>query len=71
MHTIFCAREGPAHRVALEPFAERLDWTRSRRDEALAEWAGRYAQALEAQCRAHPFEWFNFFDFWCDHHDGG
>jgi len=66
VHTLFCARQGPRYRVALAPFAERLAWTRGQRDAAIAQWAERYAQALEAQCRAHPFEWFNFFDFWGD-----
>lgn len=24
----------------------------------------RYASLLEAEMRAHPYDWFNFFDFW-------
>jgi predicted LPLAT superfamily acyltransferase len=67
VHTMFCCREGQRYRVRTEPFAERLDWARGERDQALAQWAGRYAQAVEARCRETPFEWFNFFDFWCSH----
>ena len=26
--------------------------------------AARYAARLEEHCRAHPDNWFNFFDFW-------
>ena len=67
VHTVFCAWEEGRYRVRLAPFAERLDWPRSQRESAIAECAGRYAQAVEAQCRTTPFEWFNFFDFWSDH----
>ena len=67
VHTVFCAWGAGRYRVRLAPFAERLDWTRSQRESAIAQWAGRYALAVEAQCRATPFEWFNFFDFWSDH----
>ena len=67
VYTLFCVREGGRYRVRLRPFAERLDMARGQRKAAITEWAGRYALALEAQCRATPFEWFNFFDFWCDH----
>jgi predicted LPLAT superfamily acyltransferase len=24
----------------------------------------RYAAEIERACRAQPFNWFNFFDFW-------
>ena len=67
VYLIFCCREGDRYRVHLELLAERLVWTRPQRDQAIAAWAQRYAQALEARCRATPFEWFNFFDFWCSH----
>ena len=30
----------------------------------VAEAFGRYAARLEAVCRAHPYNWFNFYDFW-------
>jgi predicted LPLAT superfamily acyltransferase len=34
------------------------------RDAAIAGLLGQYAAALERHCRAHPYNWFNFFDFW-------
>ncbi len=33
-------------------------------DEAIA----RYAQRLEYFCQLAPYNWFNFFDFWQEHH---
>ena len=56
---------GPRRYVLrFESFAERVVLDRSRREAALAEWLGQYAGRLEALCRAHPYNWFNFFDFW-------
>jgi predicted LPLAT superfamily acyltransferase len=68
VYTLFCCLEGGRYRVRMAPFAERLDWSRAQRESALRAWAERYAQAVAEQCQATPFEWFNFFDFWSDHH---
>jgi predicted LPLAT superfamily acyltransferase len=34
--------------------------------ETVGTLAARYVAALEAACRAHPFNWFNFHDVWTD-----
>lgn len=47
-----------------EPFAERIELPRKRRQEALQEYAQRYASRLEHFVRKAPDNWFNFFDFW-------
>jgi predicted LPLAT superfamily acyltransferase len=67
LYTLFCYRQGQQYRVSAELFAERLEWPRNQRETAVAHWAERYAQTLEARLRVTPFEWFNFFDFWCSH----
>jgi predicted LPLAT superfamily acyltransferase len=65
VHLLFCRRVADGRwNLALEPFAERIDLPRGRRDQALAECAARYAERLERECRALPFQWYNFFDFW-------
>ena len=33
-------------------------------DEAVRDMLVRYVDALERHCRAAPYNWFNFFDFW-------
>jgi len=50
--------------LRFEAFAERVTLDRAARDAALRDWLIRYAARLEAMCRAHPFNWFNFYDFW-------
>jgi predicted LPLAT superfamily acyltransferase len=47
-----------------EPFADEIQLTRGRRDEEAAEFCTRYAERLDALCRARPDNWFNFFDPW-------
>ena len=52
------------YQVVFAPFAERVVLPRATRQAALLDIVGRYAQWLEQSCRAHPFNWFNFFPFW-------
>ncbi len=52
------------YRLLCEPFAERVELPRETREAALAAHAQRLATRLEELGRAHPFNWFNFFDFW-------
>lgn len=47
-----------------EPFAERLELPRQRREEALREVVQRWADRLEVYARKAPLNWFNFYDFW-------
>ncbi len=50
--------------VRFEPFADRLVLGRATRQADLQACVARYAARLEALCRAHPFNWFNFYPFW-------
>lgn len=61
-------RTGPRrYSVRFEPFAERVVLRRSHRALDLQAHATRFATALEAACRAHPYNWFNFYPFWGPH----
>jgi predicted LPLAT superfamily acyltransferase len=58
-------RTGPRrYCVRFEPFAERLALHRATRQQDLRDWIARYAAGLATACRAHPFNWFNFYPFW-------
>ncbi|GAA0571408.1 acyltransferase [Craurococcus roseus] len=57
--------QGPRrYLVRFEPFADPAPPGRRDRNAAAAERAARYAARLEELCRAHPYNWFNFYDFW-------
>jgi predicted LPLAT superfamily acyltransferase len=50
--------------IQFERFADRIVLPRGRRDAELRLWIDAYSRRLETACRAHPFNWFNFFPFW-------
>lgn len=64
VYLFFCLHEGDGYRAYFEPFAERIVLPRGNRQAAIAGYARRYAERLEALCRRAPLQWFNFFDFW-------
>lgn len=41
-----------------------FDCTRKERDERIKISAENYAANLEKLCLLHPYQWYNFFDFW-------
>lgn len=50
--------------VHFEVLAERVEIRREAREQDLQAWVQRYAERLEHYCRAAPYNWFNFYDFW-------
>lgn len=66
IHLAFGLYQAPdRYLVCYEPFVEQVVLPRGpARDQALRDLAARYAARLEEQCRAHPDNWFNFYDFW-------
>jgi len=48
----------------LECIAERVELPRKGREEALNAYVQSYTDRLEYYCRKHPYNWFNFYDFW-------
>jgi predicted LPLAT superfamily acyltransferase len=59
---LYCG--GGRYEVRFEPFSEGVRLTRAARSDELEALVARFAARLEAQCRRHPFNWFNFYDFW-------
>ena len=58
-------RTGPrTYQARFEPFADRVVLHRETRSHDLHTVITRYAAAIEQQCQAHPYQWFNFFPFW-------
>lgn len=59
-----CVHEGTGYAVEFVPIAQQVELPRARREQALAHYAGLYAQQLERLLRQAPYDWFNFFPFW-------
>ena len=52
--------------ASTQPFASAGLVPRCERAKYAEELARRYATALERECLAAPYQWFNFFEFWRD-----
>jgi predicted LPLAT superfamily acyltransferase len=57
-------RGGNRYEIHLEPFADAITLDRKDREASVRPWVERYAARLEHHCRAAPYNWFNFYDFW-------
>ena len=55
---------GNRYAVHFERLADFSDLERPGRDAAIRSAVEAYAACLERHCRAAPYNWFNFFDFW-------
>ena len=64
VNLLMCLKHEGRYRVTLEPFAEAVVWKRHDREQAIAHWAGRYAERLAYYCLQGPQQWFNFYPFW-------
>jgi len=58
---VYCG--GRRYRVRFEPFADSQTAADGRR-EAVQTQCQHYADWLARSCRAAPYNWFNFYDFW-------
>jgi predicted LPLAT superfamily acyltransferase len=59
---LYCG--GNRYRIIVEELADFSRIETARCDTAIREAIVRYAGQLESLCRSHPYNWFNFFDFW-------
>jgi predicted LPLAT superfamily acyltransferase len=57
-------RDGNRYDVHFEPLADFTNLRRAERAAAIDEALARYVALLDRYCRAAPYNWFNFFDFW-------
>jgi predicted LPLAT superfamily acyltransferase len=60
-----CLRTGPGrYETLLRPVGDAARVPRAERDKHAGELLARYVTLLEQQCQRHPYQWFNFFEFW-------
>lgn len=59
-------RDGNRYDVHFETLADFSDVRRDTRAAAVDAALARYVALLDKYCRAAPYNWFNFFDFWQD-----
>jgi predicted LPLAT superfamily acyltransferase len=64
-------RDPNRYELHCEPFAERIELPRGSRQEALQQYAQKYADIVARYVREAPDNWFNFYDFWMDDDERG
>jgi predicted LPLAT superfamily acyltransferase len=47
-----------------------FDCPRGEREKRVEELARNFAGRLENYCKQHPYQWYNFFDFWAEQEPG-
>ena len=57
-------REPNRYDLFCEPFAERIELPRARREAAARDYVQRFANRLEHYCAMAADNWFNFYDYW-------
>ena len=55
---------GNRYDVHFEQIADFSSIDRGERDAAIRVAVEKYVATLERHCRAQPYNWFNFYDFW-------
>jgi predicted LPLAT superfamily acyltransferase len=55
---------GNRYQVHFETLADFREIPRGQREAAVQQAIARYAGLLNHYCRAAPYNWFNFFDYW-------
>ncbi|MES2488615.1 MAG: lipid A biosynthesis acyltransferase [Pseudomonadota bacterium] len=57
-------RGGNCYDVQFELVSEKINLPRSNREQALQDYAQRYADRLAHYAKQAPYNWFNFYDYW-------
>jgi predicted LPLAT superfamily acyltransferase len=65
VYLAYCLRSGDArYTTVLRALAPAKRVPRREREAWARELLERYVARIEETCRLHPYQWFNFFDFW-------
>jgi predicted LPLAT superfamily acyltransferase len=68
IYTIFSVRTGPSrYKVNIEKLSDSVELPRQNRKEQLSALLQKYVARLENMAIQHPFQWFNFYNFWTKH----
>lgn len=61
---VFCTETNGQYCLSYEHFSDQVQLPRRGREQALVNYAQKFADALAVQCQKTPLQWFNFYDFW-------
>jgi len=61
---VFCYRVENQFEVHIHAIAEKLNFPRNNRLQAMQAITRQYVALLEQHCIRAPYQWFNFYNFW-------
>ena len=64
VYLLHCFRLDGNYQLVMQQFEEEIRPARGSRHAAYANYAQKFASALESQVIRAPLQWFNFYDFW-------
>lgn len=71
VYTLICLKQENKFVIYFEPFSAPVHFRKNRREAEIRRLIQGYAARLEGYCLQEPLQWFNFYDFWQEAHDGG
>jgi predicted LPLAT superfamily acyltransferase len=76
VYFVFALRRGdlslsPKYDMHVHRSGISFDCSRKEREGRIRELAGDFAGRLEEYCKQHPYQWYNFYDFWAKPADYG
>lgn len=64
IYTAFAIRDKKNYHLYVEKFSDKIILERTNREASLKPYIKKFSGILEEKARKHPYQWFNFFDFW-------
>jgi predicted LPLAT superfamily acyltransferase len=64
VNLLCCLKVDGRYSIILDPFLDKAQWERGKRDATIQSWVQRYADHLAQQCLMAPSQWFNFYAYW-------
>ena len=61
---VYCGKN--KYEIYIEKLTEATTLPRSERDSHVKETTQKYIERVEYYLKKHPYNWFNFYDFWHD-----
>lgn len=61
---VYCGKN--KYEIHIEKLTEAIQLPRGKRDDYVTETTQKYVDRIEYYLKKHPYNWFNFYDFWQD-----
>lgn len=64
VYVSFALKDKTYYQLYIEKFSDQIILDRRHKEASLQHYAQQFSEILEEKAKKHPYQWFNFFDFW-------